>query len=87
MRHIKFTPTAFKEYNQWVVIDKSVYRHLSELIVETARDPFGGRGKPEPLRGNFSGWWSRRINHEHRLVYRVETDMIVIHSCYGHYDD
>jgi Txe/YoeB family toxin of toxin-antitoxin system len=57
------------------------------LHEETARDPFGGVGKPEPLRGELSGWWSKRIDQEHRLVYQVEGERLIIAQARGHYDD
>lgn len=57
------------------------------LIREIQRTPFEGTGKPEPLRGNLSGYWSRRITQEHRLVYRVTDEAVIIVSCRGHYED
>ena len=58
---------------------------INSLIKETLRTPFVGIGKPEPLKSNLKGWWSRRISREHRLVYRVESDMLIIMQCRFHY--
>jgi toxin YoeB len=68
-----------------VQIDKKVYAKIVELIKEIQRDPFVGKGKPEPLKHQLSGLWSRRITEEHRLVYKVLEDEIVIVSCRFHY--
>jgi toxin YoeB len=57
------------------------------LLQDIQSNPFQGIGKPEPLKGNFSGLWSRRINDEHRLVYKVTDELIIVYSCYGHYED
>ena len=62
-------------------------RRLLRLIEETQRDPFGGTGKPEPLRGELVGWWSKRIDQEHRLIYCVEMDRLIVAQARGHYDD
>jgi toxin YoeB len=84
MKSIKFTPIAFDEFLEWQQQDVDIFIKIASLIEEITRDPFKGRGKPEPLMGNFKGCWSRRITQEHRLIYRVESDLITIH---GHYDD
>lgn len=70
----------FKSGNQ-----KLVFRIL-EIITAIQSDPFKGIGKPEPLKGNYKGYWSRRIDDEHRLIYKVSDDFIEIFSCYGHYE-
>ena len=85
MLDIQFTPIAFEQYNQWPLIDKKIYQRLQKLIVETARNPFEGTGKPEALKHDFKGYWSRRINDEHRLVYRVADTYIKIIACQYHY--
>ncbi|MFN0036764.1 MAG: Txe/YoeB family addiction module toxin [Saprospiraceae bacterium] len=87
MKSIKFTSKAFRDFLEWQSEDEDVFEKIGDLIVEVTRDPFKGRGKPEPLKGDFSGCWSRRITQEHRLVYRVEADMITVLKCKGHYDD
>ena len=66
-------------------MDTKLYERLVRLITETAREPFTGLGKPEPLRHQLKGCWSRRIDQEHRLVYRVTEDVITILSCRDHY--
>ncbi len=68
---IAFDPDAWDEYIEWQNEDRKTLRRLNALLQECMRDPFRGTGKPEPLSGNLSGWWSRRIDREHRLVYRV----------------
>ncbi|MEP7129318.1 MAG: Txe/YoeB family addiction module toxin [Chitinophagales bacterium] len=83
---IIFTPRAFDQYNSWNDEEEQVFAKIKELIKQTVRDPFKGIGKPEPLKGNYKGFWSRRINQEHRLIYRVAADAIEIVSCKGHYE-
>ena len=68
MRKILFTPTAFEQYNNWQEDNKQVFSKLKKLIKETAKTPFEGTGKPEALKYEFTGYWSRRITDEHRLV-------------------
>jgi toxin YoeB len=85
MRQILFHADAFEQYSEWALDDKKTFERIRRLIVETARDPFLGIGKPEPLKGELSGYWSRRISDEHRLVYKVERDKITIVSCRTHY--
>jgi toxin YoeB len=85
MRDIQFTPVAFEQYNQWLTDDKTIYKRLNKLIIETARTPFIGTGKPEALKHDLKGYWSRRITDEHRLVYRVEDTLIKIIACKMHY--
>jgi toxin YoeB len=85
MRDIQFTPEAFEQYNSWLVANKSIYNRLNKLILESARTPFEGTGKPEALKHDLKGYWSRRINDEHRLVYRVEDTYIKIIACKLHY--
>ena len=78
---------AWDDYLLWQLQDKKTLRRINELIRDTERDPFSGIGKPEPLRGELSGFWSRRIDEYHRLVYRVRGDVLEILSCRGHYDE
>ena len=82
---ISFENSAFVEYWQWAKEDKKIFDKLNTLITEILRDPFHGTGKPEPLKGNLSGHWSRRITQEHRLVYKVFSDHIIVVSCKYHY--
>jgi len=86
MPKIQFEQQAFHQFLEWQDLDKGLHIKIRELIRDISRDPFKGIGKPEPLKGDLKGYWSRRINHEHRLVYRVEPDNIYILSCKGHYD-
>jgi len=86
---IAFTPDGWGDYLYWQEHDRETLRRVNELIRATARDPFKGIGKPEPLRENLKGWWSRRITLEHRLVYRVvgagDTQLLEIAACRYHY--
>jgi toxin YoeB len=84
MRYV-FTQQAWDDYQHWVKADKRVLRRLNELIKATARDPFEGIGKPEPLRHQLQGYWSRRISDEHRFVYTVCEDDLIIVACRFHY--
>ncbi len=86
MRDIKFSADAFTQYKEWSEDNKDIFNKINELIIEIAREPFKGKGKPEPLKGNFSGYWSRRITKEHRLVYKADKDTIYIAQCHGHYE-
>lgn len=76
---------AWEDYLYWQQTDKAILRRVNELIKECLRTPFEGKGKPEPLKGNLSGSWSRRITDEHRLVYRVGSANIHIVQCRFHY--
>ena len=80
-----FSASAWEDYLHWQVNDPKLLARLNGLIKECARTPFQGTGKPEPLRGALSGWWSRRLTQEHRLVYRVEGDDLLIAQCRDHY--
>ena len=82
---IGFEESAFQAYIQWAAEDKKVFAKINSLITSILRDPFRGEGKPEPLKDNLSGYWSRRITREHRLVYRVFPGSVVIASCKNHY--
>ena len=77
---------AWQEYLSWQTQDKQNLKKINELIKDISRNPFDGIGKPEALKGNLSGFYSRRINHEHRLVYAIKDDTIYIISCIGHYE-
>lgn len=79
--------TAWEQYLHWQETDKAILRKINDLIKECMRTPFTGTGKPEPLKGNFRGYWSRRITHEHRLVYKLAGDELRIAQCRFHYDD
>ena len=83
--NVVFMPKAFDQYVEWQQRDRSITIKINKLITECQRHPFEGTGKPEALRGDYSGWWSRRIDREHRLVYRVEGDSLIIVQCRYHY--
>jgi toxin YoeB len=85
MRDYLFTPLAFEQYNDWQTENKQIFTKLKKLIKETAKTPFEGTGKPEALKYDYAGYWSRRISDEHRLVYKVEETYIRIISCKLHY--
>ncbi|MCK7435921.1 Txe/YoeB family addiction module toxin [Enterobacter bugandensis] len=76
---------AWEDYLYWQETDKRIVKKINELIKSISREPFAGLGKPEPLKHNLSGFWSRRINQEHRLVYAVTADAIEIVECRYHY--
>ena len=76
---------AWEDYLYWQKIDKNTLKRINELIKECLRTPFEGKGKPELLKANLSGYWSRRITDEHRLVYRVYENRIHILQCRLHY--
>ena len=82
---LQFDPEAWEDYLYWQATDRKILGRLNALIGQCSRTPFIGIGKPEPLRGNLSGWWSRRLTDEHRLVYRVTDDTLLIAQCRGHY--
>ena len=81
----KFTDEAWNDYQHWVNNDKKLLKRINTLIKDIDRNPFEGIGKPEPLKANLQGYWSRRIDHEHRIVYAVENEQIVFISLRFHY--
>lgn len=85
MKNIAFERKAFEQFNNWAKEDKKIYTKIVELIDDTLRSPFSGLGKPEPLKYELKGYWSRRITDEHRLVYKVTDAQIVVVSCKFHY--
>ncbi len=87
MSNLTFTEKAFEEYLYWQKQDKKTLKRINALLKELTRCPFDGTGKPEPLKGNLNGYWSRRIDEVNRLVYRISNGQIEIYQCKGHYDD
>ncbi|WP_295236542.1 Txe/YoeB family addiction module toxin [Sediminibacterium sp.] len=85
MKQLLWDQSGWEDYLYWQVNDKKILFRINDLIKDTQRNPFTGLGKPEPLKGNLSGCWSRRINEEHRLVYMVKEDCIYILQCRFHY--
>ncbi len=84
---ISFKQNAWTEYLYWQTQDKKTLKRINALLKDISRNPFEGIGKPEALKGDFSGYWSRRIDDTNRLVYRVKDEQIEIYQCKGHYDD
>jgi toxin YoeB len=82
---ICFTPNAWEDYLYWQEQGSDKIKRINELLKAISREPYKGIGKPEPLKGNLSGWWSRRIDLEHRLVYKIEKKDIVVLQCRYHY--
>lgn len=78
-------PQGWDDYLFWQQTDKKTLKRVNLLIKDALRDPFDGIGKPEPLKANLAGWWSRRITGEHRLVYRIHDQRLVIMMCRYHY--
>ena len=85
VRMIQWDSDAWDEYCNWQQQDKNIVKRINQLIKDIKRNPFDGIGKPEALKGNLSGFWSRRISNEHRIVYAIENDIVIIISCKGHY--
>jgi toxin YoeB len=83
--NVTFTPTALEDLRYWLKTDKRQAERLLALIEEIRRTPFEGSGKPEPLRFQLAGCWSRRIDRKHRIVYQVEAAEVVVIACRYHY--
>lgn len=82
---LSFADDAWDDYLYWQQQDKKILKKINRLIKEIQRDPFEGIGEPEPLKYNWSGYWSRRITIEHRLVYKVTEDALLVAQCRYHY--
>lgn len=82
---IRFSEAAWEDYLFWQSKDKAVLKRINLLLKDIQRSPFEGIGKPEPLRHNLAGFWSRRIDEEHRLVYAVKDDTLLVAQCRFHY--
>lgn len=87
MGNITFTQRAFDEYLYWQLQDKTMLKKINKLLKDIDRNHFEGIGKPEPLKGDLSGYWSRRIDDTHRLVYRIENGHVEVYQCKWHYED
>ena len=83
---ITFTENVWEDYFYWQSIDKKIAKKINRIIKDIQRNPFDGIGKPEALKYDLCGYWSRRIDHEHRLIYQVKDDGILIAKCRFHYD-
>ena len=82
---VSFTKKGWEHYTYWQQNDKQTLKKINALIQNCMRSPYSGTGQPEPLKHELSGWWSRRITQEHRLVYRVEGELLIIAQCRYHY--
>jgi toxin YoeB len=82
---LTFSEHAWEDYQYWVRTDRRMLKRVNRLIQEIVRDPFSGVGKPEPLQHGLSGYWSRRIDDEHRIVYRMAEDAVLIAQLRYHY--
>ena len=85
MSNLLFLPAAWEDYLYWQTQDKKTLKRINLLIQDIMRSPFEGIGKPEPLRENLAGWWSRRIDDTNRIVYKIEDSNVVIAQCRTHY--
>ena len=87
IKELKWDFDAWEDYLYWQSQDKKILKRINQFIKDMRRDPFNGIGKPEPLKGNLTGLWSRRIDERHRIVYLIENEALLIFSCKGHYND
>jgi toxin YoeB len=85
--NLKFTPSAWDDYLWFQQHDRKLLKRINQLLEDICRTPFEGIGKPEPLKGDLSGYWSRRINDEHRLVYTVKGEDVIVIACRYHYGE
>ncbi len=86
MRKYVFEPESLEDFSNWPIVDMKIFKKIVKLLREIKRTPFKGTGKPEPLKFAGKGYWSRRITKEHRLVYKVSDDAVIIVSCKGRYN-
>jgi toxin YoeB len=82
-----FVDESWEDYLYWQKTDLKMLSRINDLLKDIARTPYTGLGKPEPLKFKYKGFWSRRINEEHRLIYRCKEDEVLIAKCRFHYDD
>ncbi len=85
--NLTFTPSAWNDYIWFQQHDRKLLKRVNQLVQDILRSPFEGIGKPEPLKGELAGYWSRRINDEHRLVYTVKAGNLIIIACHSHYGE
>jgi toxin YoeB len=85
MREVEFTPTALQQLKEWEQEYIKIYQRIEELIQNIQFEPFKGIGRPEPLKYQFQGYWSRRITKEHRLVYKITETSVIVVACKYHY--
>jgi toxin YoeB len=84
---IQFSERGMDEYISWQNEDRKTLKKINQLLKDISRNPFDGIGKPEPLKGDFAGYWSRRINEKDRLIYQFQDSVIYVFSIKGHYSD
>jgi toxin YoeB len=87
MREIQLRPEAIEDLQDLMTINKKLVERVLRMLKECRKTPFEGIGKPEPLKGDMKGYWSRRVDDEHRMVYEVTDDLIIIYGVKGHYGD
>ncbi|MCU0338422.1 MAG: Txe/YoeB family addiction module toxin [Spirosomaceae bacterium] len=87
MRKVTFSGDSYDKFIGLVIEDAKLFQRLNRIIQECRRTPFEGIGKPEPLKNQYKGYWSRRIDDKNRLIYKVTQDEIVVYAIKGHYDD
>ena len=87
MNNIMFTDRAWEEYSYWQTQDKKTLKRINEILKDIKRNSYTGIGKPEPLKNELSGYWSRRIDDTNRIVYKISNEQIEIVQCKGHYDN
>ena len=85
MRKVTLAPGVIEQMQNYKAGQQKLAFKIFELLADIQNNPFQGNGKPEPLKGDLSGFWSRRIDQEHRLIYKIEGDEIQVLSCFGHY--
>lgn len=82
---IKFSTKGWEDYLYWQTTDRAILKRINQLIKDIEREPFAGIGKPEPLKHHLTGFWSRRIDAQHRVVYTVNDDTLLVAQCRDHY--
>jgi toxin YoeB len=87
MKRVIFEGGAYEQLTEWADFDLDIFWKIDRLLRDISRDPFKGLGKPEPLKHEYKGYWSRRITAEHRLIYKMENNAIIVASLRGHYED
>ena len=86
MNKVTFTKSALKQFEEWIKTNPRIASKIMKIIKECTRNPYSGTGRPERLKHELNEYWSRHINHEHRLVYKVEKETLIIVSCRYHYE-
>ncbi len=85
--HKQFSDRGFEDYIYWQMQDKKTLKRINNLLQDIDRNGYNCKGKPEPLKGNYSGWWSVRIDEKNRLIFKIENEVIEIAQCRTHYND